>query len=327
MNKSLVTLGGLIVLLLTVGCAKKEEPATARLPDEQEIIAESVRETVAAIVAQTTPAPVNQVAAVPPTIALVGQSATATLAGLPPAETSEPACTVVSGVNLRNGPGLAFDPPVGTAAAGTLLRPLAFVPSGFPLGAWLLVEVNNASQTFWVSAGSQFVTCTIDPSTLPRPAAIPPTPVPTAVPTGAALAAAPPVLRNISGGITSCPDHPYISSLDPTVDPHFLLRIDAQLYNPPPGESGNGAGIDRVEFLVNEVGFTHTERVPGYCIFAGGEPNCRNWPRDAYGRLTWGEGGPLVLDGDYRITATIYPKPETGATQCHWNVLMTIDAP
>lgn len=246
-------------------------------------------------------------------------------------DVAAPSCTVLAGVNLRNGPGMAYDPPVGAVGPGTSLRPIAFVPSGFPLGAWLLVETGDAGQSLWVSAGTQFVSCAIDITTLPPPAVIPPTPAPIPSASPTATTSSPvvmqPVLRNISGGITSCPDSPYIRSEKPVVDPRFLLRVDAQLFNPPPGESGNGAGIDRVEFLVNETGFTHTERVAGYCIFQGGEPDCRDWPRDASGRFTWGEGGPPVVDGDYRITTTIYPKPETAANQCHWNTLLTIDVP
>lgn len=333
MNKWVFAIGGMVMLFLAVGCGRRNNPSAAPQPDDQETIAESVRQTVAALAAQTAVAPANQLAAAPPTIAFVNQVTAVTATVMPPTGASIPSCTVVSGVNLRNGPGVAYDPPVAVAAPGTPLRPLAYVPSGFPLGAWLLVEVGDTSQALWVSAGSQFVSCTADPATLPRPAAIPPTPAmppmsaPTPSPTSSSLVAMPPVLRNISGGITSCPDHPHIDSESPVVDPRFLLRVDARLFSPPPGESGNGAGIDRVEFVVNEVGFTHTERVAGYCIFQGGEPDCHDWPRDASGRLTWGEGGPPVVDGDYRITATIYPKPETAATQCHWNVLLTIDAP
>lgn len=310
MRKWLLAIGWVLVLLTAMGCGRTD---TLPPSGDEGAVAESVRETVAAIAAQTAEAPANQ--------------ATPTIVPAPGATT--PSCTVLAGVNLRNGPGLAYDPPVAVANPGTSLRPIAYVPSGFPLGAWLLVEAGDADQPLWVSAGPQFVSCTVDVATLPRPAVIPPTPVPSSSPTPtiSSPVAMQPALRNISGGVTSCPDHPYINSEKPVTDPRFLLRVDAQLFDPPPGESGNGAGIDHVEFLVNETGFTHTERVAGYCIFQGGEPDCRDWPRDALGRLTWGEDGPLVVDGDYRITVTIYPKPETAATQCHWNVLLNIDVP
>ncbi len=312
MRRWLFVIGGAIILLASTACGSRDnQPAPPS--SENGAVAESVRETVAAIAAQTAEARASQ--ATPTTV--------------PASSVTTPSCTVLAGVNLRNGPGLAYDPPVAVADPGTALRPIAYVPSGFPLGAWLLVETGDADQPLWVSAGPQFVSCTVDVATLPRPAAIPPTPAPSSSPTPtiSSPVAMQPALRNVSGGVTSCPDHPYIHSEKPVTDPRFLLRVDAQLFDPPPGESGNGAGIDHVEFLVNETGFTHTERVAGYCIFQGGEPDCRDWPRDTLGRLTWGEGGSLVMDGDYRITVTIYPKPETAATQCHWNVLLNIDVP
>ncbi|MBP9656465.1 MAG: hypothetical protein KBD86_01445 [Candidatus Promineofilum sp.] len=324
MIKGLFVFGGMVILLAMAGCGGRDNSPPSLTSPGGEAIAESVRETVAAMAAQTAEASgggnTSAAPAVPAT-SLPAESPDSTI----------PSCTVLTGVNLRNGPGVAYEPPVMSTNPGTSLQPIAYVPSGFPLGTWLLVEMDDADQPLWVSAGPQFVSCNIDITTLPRPVTIPPTPVPlpaaTPTPTDSSPVAMQPVLRNISGGVTSCPDSPTIQTNKPIVDPRFLLRVDAQLFNPPPGESGNGAGIDRVEFLVNEAGFTHTERVAGYCIFQGGEPDCRDWPRDASGRFTWGEGGQLVVDGDYSITATIYPRPETGATQCHWSTLLTIDVP
>lgn len=324
MRKGLFVIGGMVILLAMTGCGGRDNSPPSLTSPGGEAIAESVRETVAAITAQTAEAPEGGITSAASTVPVTS----------PPVESSTvaaPSCTVLTGVNLRNGPGVAYEPPVMSADPGTSLRPIAYVPSGFPLGAWLLVEMDDTDQPLWVSAGPQFVSCNIDITTLPRPEVIPPTPVPisaaTPTPTVSSPVAMQPVLRNISGGITSCPDSPFIQTEKPVVDPRFLLRVDAQLFYPPSGESGNGAGIDRVEFLVNEVGFTHTERVAGFCIFQGGEPDCRDWPRDASGRFTWGEGGPLVTDGDYSITTTIYPRPETAATQCHWTTLLTIDVP
>ncbi len=311
MAKFLFGLGMIVVMTFAAACGRENsEPA-----EPQDQIAESVRLTVAAVTQSGT------------TIASGGNEIPPTRAGQPDAATT---CSALTEINLRGGPGTIYEPPIGIIGAGITFRPIAYVPSGFPQGAWIQVEIAATGQTAWVTAGPQFVSCTVDPAGLPRPAFIPATPRPadqTPAPTPQPVAALPPNLRNISGGTTTCPDHPDIASEFPTVDPAFLLRVDAQLTYPPAGESGNGAGIDRVEFVVDGVDFSHTERVAGYCIFEGGEPDCHDWPRDAFGRLTWGAGGPLVVDGDYRITATVYPRPETGAAECHWNVLLTIDIP
>ncbi len=93
------------------------------------------------------------------------------------------------------------------------------------------------------------------------------------------------------------------------------------------GESGDGAGIDRVEFFVRESGYSHTERTAGYCIFQGGEPSCRDWPRNALGQLTWGNGGAVVVNGDYNIDVSVFPKEETFISQCNWTISLTIDVP
>jgi hypothetical protein len=318
------------------------EPPVSATADPQGQIADSVQQTVAAIaVAQTVAAltgatppgelqPTSTSAL--PTTALPGVTDTP---GLPTATAAPvgnaPSCTVLSGVNLRSGPGTAYEPPVGSVGPNTILRPLAYVPSGFPQGAWLQVEVVGAGQVAWVSAGPQFVRCTVDPASLPGPATIPPTPRPPATntppPTATPqqVANLPPDLRNVSGG-AGCLDDEEINS-DFQTDSRFLLRIFAELFDPPADESGDGAGIERVEFFVRESGYSHTERTAGYCIFMGGEPTCRDWPRNGLGQLTWGEGGPVVVDGDYNIDVTVFPKEETFTSECNWTISLTIDVP
>ncbi len=346
----------LALLLMGIGmvaCGGDEEPLsqpTAAGPDGD--IAQSVQQTVAAIaVAQTvaaltgaaTPTAAGQEELPPAPTPLITPSPGDTAGTVvdtpipsaptdtPPAVVAAPSCTVVSGVNLRSGPGTAYDPPAGFVGTNTVLRPLAYTPFGFPQGAWLQIEVTGSGQVAWVSASPQYVRCTVDPATLPPPAVIPPTPrpAPTATPVATAtpqtVAGLPPDLRNVSGG-AGCLDDPDINS-DFQTDSRFLLRIYAQLFNPPAGESGDGAGIDRVEFFVRESGFSHTERTAGYCIFQGGEPTCRDWPRNGLGQLTWGNGGPVVVDGNYNIDVTVFPKEETFVSQCNWTISLTIDVP
>lgn len=350
MAAQLILVGLLVVALAACGGGGEEPPAQSTA-DPQGQIADSVQQTVAAIaVAQTvealtnttpsgegqpTSTPALPTPAVTPTAAPPG--ATIAPATDAPAATVDPAagaptCTVLTGVNLRSGPGTAYEPPVGSLGANAALRPLAYTPSGFPQGAWLQVEVVGVGQVAWVSAGPQFVRCTVDPASLPGPAVIPATPRPPATntppPTATPqqVANLPPNLRDVSSGAT-CRDDTAINASEPVVDPRFLLRIDAELFNPPEGESGNGAGIDRVEFEIGQIGFSHTERTAGFCIFQGGEPDCRDWPRNALGQLTWGAGGPVVVDGNYNISVTIYPKEETLLFECQWNIGLTIDVP
>lgn len=327
------------ITLAACGGGGGEPPAQAT-PVAEDQIANSVQQTVAAIsVAQTVAALTNPTATGPTPVAgqedlppaattlptsTAAPSATIEPVSQPSPTTAAPSCTIVAGVNLRSGPGTVYEPPIGFAAANTALRPLAFSPNGFPQGAWLLVEVVGTSQVAWVSAGPQFVSCNVDPASLPA-TNIPPTPRPPATATPAQVAALPPDLRNISGG-AGCLDDPDIDS-DFQTDSRFLLRIYAQLFDPPEGESGDGAGIDRVEFFVRESGYAHTERTAGYCIFQGGEPACRDWPRNALGQLTWGNGGPVVVDGDYNIDVNVYPKEETFISQCNWTISLTIDIP
>jgi hypothetical protein len=343
-----------LLFLLLVGLASLaacggggEEPPAQATVDPQGQIADSVQQTVAAIaVAQTvaamtgsTPtgeAPGNlPTSAVSPTLAPPDATATTTVGDAPTATTvpvnDAPSCTVLSGVNLRSGPGTAYDPPVGSVGPNTTLRPLAYVAAGIPQGAWLNVEVVGVGQVAWVSAGPQFVRCTIDPASLPGPVTIPPTsrppatntPPPTATPQQ--VANLPPDLRNVSGG-ADCIDNTEIDS-DFQTDSRFLLRVYAQLFDPPEGESGDGAGIDRVEFSVRDTPYTHPERIAGYCIFQGGEPTCRDWPRNSLGQLTWGPGGPVVVDGNYTIDVTVFPREETFVSQCSWVITLDIDVP
>lgn len=319
---------------LTVACGGGGKADTLPTTDA---VAQSVQQTVEAIaVAQTVAAltggtPVAETELPPVSTPQVAPVATTAATAAPPSPTiAQPTpetavlCTTLTGVNLRNGPGLAYDPPIGSTGANTSLRPLAYVPLGHPQGAWLQAEVADTGQVAWVSAGAQFISCTADLSTLPPPVAVLPTPV-KATATPQQVANLPPDLRNISGG-AGCLDDPDIDS-DFQTDSRFLLRVFAQLFDPPPGESGDGAGIDRVEFSVRESGYTHTERTAGYCIFQGGEPSCRDWPRNELGQLTWGNGGPVVVDGTYNIDVNVFPKEETFISQCNWTISMTIDVP
>lgn len=108
-------------------------------------------------------------------------AATNTPAPPPPTATqSRPQITVTTGANVRSGPGLVFEPPVGSLAAGAKANILAINPAG----TWYKIQYYNGDA--WISA--QVVQVSGDISTLPRdagpatPIPVTNTPLPTATP-------------------------------------------------------------------------------------------------------------------------------------------------
>lgn len=94
----------------------------------------------------------------------------------PPTNTptpSKPTATFIQGVNVRSGPGLVFNPPIGSFAANQTADILAKSPDG----TWFKVRYYNAEG--WVFG--QLLTVSGDVVNLPVDAG-PPTPVPTATP-------------------------------------------------------------------------------------------------------------------------------------------------
>ncbi len=261
---------------------------------------------------------------------------TATTAVVAPTEAVAPSCTTVTGVNVRSGPGTVYEPPVGTLAANTLVTPLSYVSSGFPQGEWLEVQVPTTGQIVWVTAGPQFVSCNITVSSLPGPAAIAPTPRPTATPTPISatvtptrvVAGLPPDVSNdVPGGACQRTDH--IKTRIET-DPNFLYRVYAR--DDRAGQN-DGDGMDFVRFTISDnfgTLYQREERTAGYCIFQGGEPDCRTWPFNEQGRYTWGQGGPVVSSGTYQVFIEVVSKetdPSSDSNVCNWNFDMTVTVP
>jgi hypothetical protein len=217
-----------------------------------------------------------------------------------------------------------------------VLIPISYVARGFPQGEWLQVQIANTGQTAWVSAGAQFVRCTVNPSSLPVSAAVPPTPRPTATPTPLPPTATPTrvvegvppnVINDIPSGACERTQH-IISVCE--YDPNHLFRVFAR--DERAGEN-DGDGIDYVRFTIfDETGqvYQNTERNAAYCIFQGGEPNCNNWPANEFGQYTWGVGGPVVKPGTYQVFIEVVSNvadPATESNVCNWNFDMTISLP
>ncbi len=93
----------------------------------------------------------------------------------------KPKCFISSNVNLRSGPGTAYEPPVKVLNTGTELQPLSYSATGFPDGQWVEVKVVPSGETGWVSTGN-ISNCNLILTELPA-GTIPPTPTSSPTPT------------------------------------------------------------------------------------------------------------------------------------------------
>ncbi|MBN1250113.1 MAG: protein kinase [Anaerolineae bacterium] len=82
----------------------------------------------------------------------------------------------LEGLNLREGPGTAYEPPLGNLAAGTQVMPIAYSAVGYPDGQWVKVQVSGTGNEGWVSQ-AYLGDCNVDVTGLGS-ATIPPTPTP-----------------------------------------------------------------------------------------------------------------------------------------------------
>lgn len=229
------------------------------------------------------------------------------------AVSESPACTTLQGLNIRYGPGTSYAPPLRTLPASETLLPLAFSAVGYPSGQWVQVRVAASGEVGWVSAGSQYISCNINLTTLPAAANIPapPTPAPVATSSGQGPVARPMNVRpKLPGGQV---DEDPLMDFNYQFNNSFLLRLDIKNNHDQADPDVNGRGIQKVSFEVfseatNQRVYYHEEGTAGYCIFRGGEPDCRPWPQDGNGRYTWGDGGPVVEPGTYSVNVFIYPK-------------------
>lgn len=333
--------------LLLAACGGSGGELPEPTPGDGDPIADSVQQTVAAIaVAQTvaalttpqvtpTLAPVGDATEPPPTPEVLASPTADNSPTEPPQATTAPtdppptalpaaACTVVSDVNLRPGPGTVYAPAIAAMPANTQLVPLAYSSIGFPQGPWLQAQVANTGQIGWVSARPQYILCNVDYASLPLATNIPPTPTP--LPTATTAVAGPPRVENDAPG-GSFPEDGSVT-FNIIVDPAFLFRMDVRVLS-----VGNfeGAGIESVGFSIsgNGVDYFREERTAGFCVFGGGEPHCNPWPQNAAGQYTWGVGGPVVESGEYFVNMSVTadePDPEFFGNW-NWNFPFQVTLP
>ena len=247
-----------------------------------------------------TATPETEVVAIPPTKAIPEPIVIVETAVVNQA----PTCTVTQPLNLFFGPGLSF-PAIRQLSPNATLTPLSFSAQGFPDGQWLEVAVVGTGEQGWVAAGSSFITCNVNPASLPPVTNIPPTPTvaPTATTQVVAQAGPPRITNNAPGGTKA----EYVKDLV-IVDDAFLFRIwiaDTRF-----GDF-DGAGIDHADFTIltqdqNHVIYENREDQAAYCVFQGGLPDCNPWLEDN-GRFFW-RNGIEVQPGSYHATILVYPQ-------------------
>ncbi len=250
------------------------------------------------------------------TTPLVTQTARASAPTRTPVPTpSEDTCTVnVEGLNLRSGPDTAYDPPIGSLPLGAELRMLARNPAA----TWVQVEVAATGEKGWVSASSQFVTCTryprelavgvIPPTPTPLPTPTPtptftPTPTPTSRPTQVTVPT-PPAFVLLPGGGPSgdgwnteiVSGRGMVTAVDGVAIFRDRMYVRLEIYSTP-----NNRDVRSVRFTVVPDGDfdpvnEQTESNAGYCSFGGGEPECNVLRLDSGAR--WPSSGLSIDNGE-----------------------------
>lgn len=257
------------------------------------------------VIACSSVPPLTQATQTPFVITATVPASTSTIIPPTPSATTSPisltstvaaSCAVLQQLNLRSGPGTAYNPPIIALETGTEFVPIGFEPQGVPGGTWVQARVDSLNRTGWVSAGEQFVSCNLELSSLPR-VEVPPPPKPAAPRVG-------------TGAVDGDNISSFRFSLDYNRD-YFVRMYVFRSDNPDEGFTPNkdGRGITSVEFRVtspngNQTFYESTERNAGYCIFGGGEPDCNPWVLEN-GEFRWGAGGGPVVERNYKLTITV----------------------
>ena len=280
-KSKLIILGSMIILILLIGCnipGASTPEAVDR--DQLEPTPTNTKEPVqteADPTATTSLNPTDTPEAIPSVPA-------------EPTATTGPQCTVLQPLNLRSGPGTAYNPPIRALEAETILIPQGYNPVGIPGGPWVQVLDESQGEIGWVSAGTQFVSCNTDLTSLPSVQIAPPPPPP------------PPNTDS------SAPDGSFPENLifEEDFNPQYFFRLRA--YDDNNEEKVDGVGINQVIFEVTDedgnLVYDRTENHAGFCIFAGGEPACNPWVFED-NVYKWQPGGEPVKDGNYQLAVRV----------------------
>ena len=230
---------------------------------------------------------------------------------------AQPSCTVLQDLNLRSGPGTAYRPAIRVLPPNSTLTPLGFAPQGLVGGSWAYVKDRAAQDEGWVSAGSQFISCDVDLSTLPS------------VTFGTPQAYVP-TTSQVSPGPGTCGKGGVVS--DNAVDVYdcsvefsdgfptrFIILKNGQ-------EAGRADGVQNVFFLVDQNGteiYSRTENDAAYCVFGGNDP-CVSWVFEDY-VYKWETGGVALETGTY--TLNIIPTLDDPSVNLFWKADITVTVP
>lgn len=146
--------------------------------------------------------------------------------------TAQAGCVVNTGydvLNLRLGPGYAYDPPLAELPGGTRLLPISYRDLGAAEGQWIEVLVRGTIYRGWVSL--EWVQCNMQVVELP-PGEVPPTPTQTVIPSAAA---------------TPNPEETSVGTSTPTVTSEFTVTpTDTGATLPPPGNSDDITTLEEI---------------------------------------------------------------------------------
>jgi hypothetical protein len=229
----------------------------------------------------------------------------------PTATSPGPSCTVLQDLNLRSGPGTAYRPPIRVLPANTVITPVGFAPQGIPGGSWAYVQAPPNQDKGWVSAGAQFISCTIDLSTLPAVpfGTPPPPPLPkstqTSNPDGNGFCIDPDSGINCVGTFSQ-----------ESLFQFQIIRDGVELTE--------NDGVEQVTFNVKkdgEVVYSLDELHAKYCVFSGNSP-CNPWTVEN-GVFKWSVGGTPVESDNYEMEVLATLNGDTS----RWAVTFTLTLP
>jgi uncharacterized protein YraI len=228
-------------------------------------------------------------------------------------------CIVVADfLNLRNGPGIVYNPPLVTLEKGAVLQPIAYSPEGYPGGRWIEVQVLTNDISGWTSADPQFVACNLDITQL-SPGNPPPPPkldlpektgglsVPVTVFVLYYLMPSDERDHNIFWQVVipgSSSDE--LDGNNLVFQNQVVFRIDAYDRTV---STINGAGIDRVHIEISKedrVVYEKDEKHAPYCFSPSNSYSCQPWVF-ANHSFRW-PNGETIEDGEYRVIIEVYPE-------------------
>jgi hypothetical protein len=227
-------------------------------------------------------------------------------------------CSVLQDLNLRYGPGTAYNPRIRVLPVNSSVTPLGYAPNGIPGGSWAYVQDSASLDKGWVNAGPQYISCNMEVASLPlEPFG---TPLPPSLPDTSQASPGPGTCGQ--GGVVS---ENGIDVYDCAVD--FSSNSLLQFKIIKNGEEiGKAGGVQNVNFSVTQNGntvYNHTEGNAPYCIF-GGDSICNSWALEDY-IYKWEAGGSVVEQKKYTVSIT--PTLDDLSVNLFWSADITLTLP